>query len=551
MNKSYIHWGNFFVILLWICVFLCALDIFFLRPAVVQKEQQNMGKQITTWIQRRPHSEYELPSALALTIPQSNIETISNENEEKSELPEPLPSNPNENKFRFLSLLLALLGAPLFSIIGTMSIFLSPSTTSIFVDVVDKLTSHSLFIPLPLFTFAGYVLSESKAPTRIVRFSKALLGWMPGGTVFIAVLSCAFFTAFTGASGVTIVALGGLLYPMLKQENYSDTFTLGMITIGGSLGMLFPPSLPMILYGVIASNSMQGMTNATLQIKDLFLAGLIPGTLTLLVVGLYGAFQNLKTEITTSSFSFQELKESTKAVIPELLIPFVMLGGYYGGVLQLTESAAVTALYVVLIEKYYYKDIQYKQLINITQKSMVLIGAILIILMLAMSMTNLMILAKVPDQLLQYMKEHVTSPWTFLLLLNGFLIIIGCLMDIFSATLVIIPLIMPVALAFQIDPIHLGIIFVTNLSIGYATPPVGMNLFITSIRFKKSIFYIAYTCIPFILLLFVVLGLVTYIPALSLYPIQYTWIIPTFYVCLVTALVLFSLCIRKKNQKIA
>ncbi|HPY75485.1 MAG: TRAP transporter large permease subunit [Planctomycetes bacterium] len=551
MNKSYIHWGNFFVILLWICVFLCALDIFFLRPAVVQKEQQNMGKQITTWIQRRPHSEYELPSALALTIPQSNIETISNENEEKSELPEPLPSNPNENKFRFLSLLLALLGAPLFSIIGTMSIFLSPSTTSIFVDVVDKLTSHSLFIPLPLFTFAGYVLSESKAPTRIVRFSKALLGWMPGGTVFIAVLSCAFFTAFTGASGVTIVALGGLLYPMLKQENYSDTFTLGMITIGGSLGMLFPPSLPMILYGVIASNSMQGMTNATLQIKDLFLAGLIPGTLTLLVVGLYGAFQNLKTEITTSSFSFQELKESTKAVIPELLIPFVMLGGYYGGVLQLTESAAVTALYVVLIEKYYYKDIQYKQLINITQKSMVLIGAILIILMLAMSMTNLMILAKVPDQLLQYMKEHVTSPWTFLLLLNGFLIIIGCLMDIFSATLVIIPLIMPVALAFQIDPIHLGIIFVTNLSIGYATPPVGMNLFITSIRFKKSIFYIAYTCIPFILLLFVVLGLVTYIPALSLYPIQYTWIIPTFYVCLVTALVLFSLWIRKKNQKIA
>jgi len=216
MNKSYIHWGNFFVILLWICVFLCALDIFFLRPAVVQKEQQNMGKQITTWIQRRPHSEYELPSALALTIPQSNMETISNENEEESELPEPLPSNPNENKFRFLSLLLALLGAPLFSIIGTMSIFLSPSTTSIFVDVVDKLTSHSLFIPLPLFTFAGYVLSESKAPTRIVRFSKALLGWMPGGTVFIAVLSCAFFTAFTGASGVTIVALGGLLYPMLK-----------------------------------------------------------------------------------------------------------------------------------------------------------------------------------------------------------------------------------------------------------------------------------------------------------------------------------------------
>ncbi|HRU52789.1 MAG TPA: TRAP transporter large permease subunit, partial [Planctomycetota bacterium] len=253
----------------------------------------------------------------------------------------------------------------------------------------------------------------------------------------------------------------------------------------------------------------------------------------------------------TSSFSFQELKESTKAVIPELLIPFVMLGGYYGGVLQLTESAAVTALYVVLIEKYYYKDIQYKQLINITQKSMVLIGAILIILMLAMSMTNLMILAKVPDQLLQYMKEHVTSPWTFLLLLNGFLIIIGCLMDIFSATLVIIPLIMPVALAFQIDPIHLGIIFVTNLSIGYATPPVGMNLFITSIRFKKSIFYIAYTCIPFILLLFIVLGLVTYIPALSLYPIQYTWIIPTFYVCLVTALILFSLWIRKKNQKIA
>ncbi|NUM34511.1 MAG: TRAP transporter large permease subunit [Candidatus Brocadiae bacterium] len=465
----------------------------------------------------------ELPGALAEELP-------SKETKDNSNKPISHKSPRSENRFRIFSVLLALLGMPLFSSIASIALFLSENAKSIFIDVVDKLTAHTLFIPLPLFTFAGYILSQTNAPERLVRFSRALIGWLPGGTSLIAAISCAFFTAFTGASGVTIIALGGLLYPILIKEQHSENFTLGMITTGGSLGLLFPPSLPVILYGVIANTSMQGMGNNTnLEIKDLFLAGLIPGTLMILVVAFYGMWIGIRHNVPRSTFSWKELLDSTIHALPEILTPMIVILGYFGGYIQLTESAAYTALYVFFVEMFLYKELKMRKAIEIAKKSMVLIGAILIILMMAMSLTNLLIMAKVPDQILFYMKQHISSPLTFLILLNIFLLVVGCLMDIFSAILVVVPLIVPIAIAFQIDPIHLGIIFLTNLGIGYLTPPVGMNLFITSLRFKKSLFKVAYTCVPFLFLSLGVLGIITYIPAITLYPVKHPWILWLFF----------------------
>ncbi len=538
--------GALFVVLLLSITLMLGLDIFFFRPpdSSDQSSSQEMLKHLQdkAFFDEKEKKENELPGALAEQIPPK---------ESRQDAPKSLAyRNPgDENRFRFFSLLLALLGMPLFSAIGSIALFLTENASSIFIDVVDKLTAHTLFIPLPLFTFAGYVLSQTCAPERLVRFSRALIGWLPGGTALIAAISCAFFTAFTGASGVTIIALGGLLYPILIKEQYGEKFTLGMITTGGTLGLLFPPSLPVILYGVIASTSMQGMgNNSGMEIKDLFLAGLIPGTLMILIIAFYGMWIGVHHKEEKPAFSWKELGQSTLKALPELLTPLIVILGYFGGYIQLTESAAYTALYVILVEIFLYKEIHLKNAVEIAKKSMVLIGAILIILMMAMALTNLLIMAKVPDQILSYMKQHVTSPMTFLFLLNIFLLIVGCLMDIFSAILVVVPLIVPIALAFQIDPVHLGIVFLTNLGIGYMTPPVGMNLFITSLRFKKSLFGVAYTCVPFLLLSLCVLALITYIPAISLYPVKHPWVIWAFFVGVVLVLILCSFFFNKKRS---
>ena len=528
--------SSVFVVFLLSCTVIIGLDIFLFRPPVSldKSSQEDMLNQLQERVEEKEKKEMDLPGALAEQLP-------SKENKENSNKPFSPRSSGDENRFRIFSLLLALLGMPLFSAIGSIALFLSESAKSIFIDVVDKLTAHTLFIPLPLFTFAGYVLSQTHAPERLVRFSRSLIGWLPGGTALIAALSCAFFTAFTGASGVTIIALGGLLYPILIKEQYGENFTLGMITTGGTLGLLFPPSLPVILYGVIANTSMQGMGNNTnLEIKDLFLAGLIPGTLMILAVTFYGMWIGMRHHEERPVFAWKELADSTIHALPELLTPMIVILGYFGGYIQLTEAAAYTALYVFLVEMLIYKEIKIKNGIEIAKKSMVLIGAILIILMMAMSLTNLLIMAKVPDQILYYMKQHVSSPLTFLILLNLFLLIVGCLMDIFSAILVVVPLIVPIALAFQIDPIHLGVVFLTNLGIGYLTPPVGMNLFITSLRFKKSLFKVAYTCVPFLLLSLVVLGIITYIPAVSLYPVKHPWVLWAFFAGILLILVLIA-----------
>ncbi|MCO4753128.1 MAG: TRAP transporter large permease subunit [Bacteriovoracaceae bacterium] len=373
---------------------------------------------------------------------------------------------------------------------------------------IYRMAQAPTLLTIPLFTFAGYLLAESKSPQRLLKLAEAILGWLPGGVAIVSLCVCAFFTAFTGASGVTIIALGGLIYPMLKKERYSEDFSLGLITTSGSLGLLFPPSLPIILYGIVAK----------VDINELFLAGIIPGVLLVVILAGWSAFNGRKSgESIRIPFSFSNALSAVKGARYELPLPFIVLGGIYGGFITVTEAAAITALYALLMVCFLYRDVNVtKDLPKIVKDSMTLVGAILLILACALGLTNYLVDEEVPMKILAYMKELIQNKWMFLLCLNVFLLIVGSLMDIFSAIIVVVPLILPIAQQFDVHPIHLAIIFLTNLEIGYITPPVGINLFISSFRFEKSVLSVYKASAPFLLLLLGALMLITYIPWLSL-----------------------------------
>lgn len=406
-------------------------------------------------------------------------------------------------------IIVAIFGSPLFSIIGATSMVNFLKTNILIVpQEISGIANKPLLHSIPLFTFAGYILAYSNASKRLVRFTNAALGWLPGGLAIVTLLTCAFFTSFTGASGVTIVALGGLLLPALISEKYNEKFSLGLVTTSGSVGLLFPPSLPIILFGVIAATS----------IDKLFVAGIFPGIIILLGLCLYSIYMAIfKFKIEPIKFSFKELIASLKDMAFELPLPILLFGGIYSGKIAISDTAAFTVLYVIIVEVFIKKDIKLKEIPKIMKESMVLVGAILVILAVSLAATNYMIYQEVPQKLFSVMKNIITNKLVFLLILNIFLLIVGCLMDIFSALVVVVPLILPLAEAYNIDPIHLGIIFLANLEIGYLTPPVGMNLFISSIRFGKPIVEIYRSVVVFILLRFITLALITYIPFLSLW----------------------------------
>ena len=324
-------------------------------------------------------------------------------------------------------------------------------------------------------------------------------------------VSCAIFTALTGASGVTIIALGGLLYPVLQKENYPEKFNLGILTASGNLGLLFPPSLPIILYGLISGTS----------IDKLFIAGIIPGLLMVTLMSIYSVNRMKKVNPSTEPFSAKKAWKATKDAAWEIPLPFIILVGIYGGFFTVTEAAAVTAFYVLIVEVFIYKEVSLtKGLPKVMKDSMILVGGILVILSAAMGLANYMIYDEIPMQILEWMKTFITSKVAFLLVLNLFLLVVGALLDIFSAILVVVPLIIPIALSFGVDPVHLGIIFLTNLEIGYLTPPVGLNLFISSYRFNESVVSLYVASLPFLFLLLLALVAITYLPVISLFLVR-------------------------------
>lgn len=416
-------------------------------------------------------------------------------------------------KILFIVLSLALLvviGSPLFTIIGAISLYgfsVEGIDTAATIIELYRLASQPVLLAIPLFTVAGYFLAESKAPQRMVALAQSLIGWMPGGLAIVVLISCAIFTAFTGGSGVTIVALGGLVFPILIAEQYSDNFSLGLVTTSGSLGLLFPPSLPIILYG----------TFAEVSIDSLFRAGIVPGIILMLVIAIYSIQQGNKAHVPRHTFDVTKIWIALKASAWEIPLPFFIIGGIYGGYFTATEAAAVTAFYVFIVEVFIYKDLKFfSDVPRVMKESMVLVGAILMILGSAMGLTSYLIDQQVPQKLFEYISQVVSSKIYFLILLNLFLLIIGMMMEIFSA-IVVVPLIVPVAKQYGIDPVHLGIIFLANLEIAYLMPPVGLNLFMSSFRFKKSIGQVASATLPFIFVLFIALIIITYIPELSLW----------------------------------
>ncbi len=414
-----------------------------------------------------------------------------------------------------LLLLLALLGAPLFAIIGASALwgFHSEEVDLQVVSVeIYRLAEMPVLLAIPLFTFAGYLLGESGAPARLVRATRAWLGWMPGGLALISLIACALFTAFTGASGVTIVALGALLFPALLQAGYDERYTLGLITTSGSLGLLFAPSLPLILYAVVAQ---QVDLDQPVAVDDLFLAGILPGLLMIALLAAWSWFSQPAARA-RHHFDRAEALASLRETIWELPLPLLVLGGIYGGYITVTEAASVTAVYVLLVEVFILREIPLRAVPRIARESMVLVGAIMIILGVSLASTNYLIDAEIPTLLFEKIRGLIDDRWTFLILLNGFLLILGMMLDIFSALVIMIPILLPIAVGYGIHPVHLGIIFLANMQLGYFTPPVGMNLFIASFRFRRPVMDIYRATLPFFFLLLAAVLIITYWPALSL-----------------------------------
>lgn len=413
----------------------------------------------------------------------------------------------------------ALLGMPLFAVMAGTTVLLYCSASSpydlatIFTEMTE-IVRNPLFITIPLFILAGVVLAESRAPTRLVELSRAAIGWMPGGVAIVAVLSCALFTAFTGASGVTIVALGGLLFPLLRQARYAEGFSVGLLTTGGSLGLLFPPSLPVIVYAIYASAGQP--PGRTVEIDKLFAAGLLPGILLLALVGGYSAVVGLRQHVPRESFSLGRLGAAAKGAAFEMPIPFLAVGGLYTGWLTTTDVAAAVALYVLIVECAIYRDIRLRDLPDVLRKAGELTGAVLLIVGMALGLKNYLVTEEIALSILGFLADEMRDrPFMFLLCLNVFLIVVGCLFDIYSAILVVVPLIVPLADAVGIDRYHLGVIFLTNLEIGYLTPPVGMNLFLSSLRFRRPVLEVAWVTLPFLGVLVFALAIITYRPELS------------------------------------
>ncbi len=414
-------------------------------------------------------------------------------------------------------LIMAALGAPLFAVLLAASMlgFYSADIDLAIVAIeLYRIVDTPLLVALPLFTFSGYLLSEANTSTRLVNLMQSVFGFLPSGLAIVAFVACAVFTALTGASGVTIVALGALLLPALRQAGFAEKYSLGLVTTSGSLGLLLVPSVPLILYGVIAQQLDLGEPFA---IVDLFVAGVAPMLLMLIMLSGWTLWRHRGGAIPRVPFKWANVAKALCDARWEVPLPFVVLGGVFSGVFAISEAAAVTALYVVVAEVFGYREINLRQLAKVAKESMVMVGGILLILGVALGFTNFLVDAEVPQQLMALLQEHIQSPLSFLLLLNVLLLVLGAMLDIFAALVIMVPLLLPVAVGYGIHPVHLGIIFLANMQVGYFTPPVGMNLFIASYRFKKPLTELYTATLPFMLILLLAVLIITYVPFLSLW----------------------------------
>jgi len=421
-----------------------------------------------------------------------------------------LPGGPGSYGWWLLALAIgAVAGTPIFALLGGAAaiMFLSEGVpgTAILIQTYQLSTKPTL-ASIPLFTLVGVLLAEGGAPLRLLRVFRALFGWFPGGTAVVCALLCAFFTVFTGGSGVTILALGGLLFPALVKDGYGEKFSLGLLTASGSLGLLLPPALPLILYGIVAQS----------PIEDLFIGGIIPGLLLIGMTAAWGIRAAVTNQVHRPPFAFGEAGAAMWDAKWEMLLPVVIVGALFSGFATTVEAAAIGALYAFFTQVFVHRDLKIgKDISRVAAECASTVGGVLLILGVAVGLTSWMIDADVPGRLLELTQQYISSKWAFLLALNGFLLVVGCLMDIFSATFVVAPLLVPLGLAYDVHPVHLGIIFIANLELGYLTPPVGLNLFLSSYRFRKPLLEVAAASMPMLLVLAFGVLVITYVPWLT------------------------------------
>jgi C4-dicarboxylate transporter, DctM subunit len=421
-----------------------------------------------------------------------------------------LPGGANSYLWWLLALFIGgAAGAPIFALLGGAAavMFLSEGVpgSAILIQTYQLSTKPTL-ASIPLFTLVGVLLAEGGAPHRLLRVFRALFGWFPGGTAVVCAMLCAFFTVFTGGSGVTILALGGLLYPALVKDGYGEKFSLGLLTAAGSLGLLLPPALPLILYGIVAQS----------PIEDLFIGGILPGMLLIGMTSAWGIRAAVVAKVHRPTFAFGEAGAALWAAKWEIALPIVIVGALFSGFATTVEAAAIGALYTFFTQVVIHRDLKIgRDIGRVAAECSSTVGGVLLILGVAVGLTSWMIDADIPGRLLELTQQYISSRWAFLLALNGFLLVVGCLMDIFSATFVVAPLLVPLGLAYDVHPVHLGIIFIANLELGYLTPPVGLNLFLASYRFRKPLLEVAAASFPMLLVLGFGVLVITYVPWLT------------------------------------
>ncbi len=413
----------------------------------------------------------------------------------------------------FLLVIVAgIVGAPIFTLLGGFALFasLTGGNPPVVLPMMayQELTTSTGIAAIPLFTLAGFLLAEGRSSERLLRVFRAWVGWAPGGTAVAAATLCAFFTLFTGGSGVTILVLGGLLLPALTRDRYRERFSIGLLTASGSLGLLFPLSLPLMLYGIVSQKA---------SIEDLFIGGLLPGLLMLGLLATLGVREGLLTHAERRPFRWSEALAASWEAKWELFLPIFVVGAFVGGVATLVESAPLAALYTLIVQRYIHRDLPtWKDVLRVAADCVALVGGVLLILAVAAGLTDYLVYAEIPTRLVAWTQSHIHSRLVFLLGLNVFLLLVGTLMDIFSAIVVVVPLILPIAEIYGINYVHLGIIFVANLELGFLHPPLGLNLLLASVRFKKPVLEVTWATLPMLGILAIGVLLITYVPWLTL-----------------------------------